>query len=135
MNFGTGKTLKSLIPWSGVSAFSFQTDTAPIDKDKKINNNKIQTKLRQTILKTNLQLRNYDLRNRRNDQIPWIRGVSFFRSPHHHHHYLSKQSCSILTGVTTFGLNTFDPCPGVRKYAEVHTLDIWQMASMPGYIY
>jgi len=31
----------------------------------------------------------------------------------------SKQSCSILTGVTAFGLNTFDPCPGVRKYAEV----------------
>jgi len=31
----------------------------------------------------------------------------------------SKQSCSILTGVTAFGLNIFDPCPGVRKYAEV----------------
>jgi len=30
-----------------------------------------------------------------------------------------KQSCSILTGVTTFGLHTFDPCPGVRKYVEV----------------
>ena len=30
-----------------------------------------------------------------------------------------KQSCSILTGVLAFGLTTLDPCPGVRKYAEV----------------
>jgi len=31
----------------------------------------------------------------------------------------SKQSCSILTSPTSFGVDQFDNCPGIRKYIEV----------------
>eukprot|EP00092_Neocalanus_flemingeri_P006155 GFUD01006626.1.p1 GENE.GFUD01006626.1~~GFUD01006626.1.p1 ORF type:complete len:507 (+),score=68.06 GFUD01006626.1:299-1819(+) len=31
----------------------------------------------------------------------------------------SKQSCSIITSATSFGVSMYDPCPGVRKYVEV----------------
>jgi len=31
----------------------------------------------------------------------------------------SKQSCSIITSTTSFGVSAYDPCPGVRKYVEV----------------
>jgi len=31
----------------------------------------------------------------------------------------SKQSCSIITSPTSFGVSLYDPCPGVRKYVEV----------------
>jgi len=31
----------------------------------------------------------------------------------------SKQSCSIITSTTSFGVGAYDPCPGLRKYVEV----------------